>query len=225
MVVFLILWLVKSKEKLPAVKISIAISASIVIMMYQINYRDSGLVDSGMDLSAISGHELNRELAFISSHYGETSDFIETNNVLTSSMFPIIDTFVIFATNPIPRLIWNDKPIDNSFPQYNSLRTGLTGFEGSSNITPTIPGRYYMKYGIIGVIEAGVLIGFLWFWSNIYIRKHLNSHILVLLVPVFSSSLLFIVTRDLSAGRVYPLLFLVLFLYLNRIKIKKGKGC
>tara|TARA_Y200000002_G_C22681945_1_gene664459 strand:- start:1689 stop:3098 length:1410 start_codon:yes stop_codon:yes gene_type:complete len=220
-ITLMILWHVKSKKRFPIFRFTIFSLLGLFILLYQINYRDDGFVDDEMNMSALTGYELNRELAFIVSHYGENEDFISTQNIISSSIFPLIDTFILFVTNPIPRAVWSNKPIDESFAPYNTLRTGLTGFEGTSNITPTIPGRYYMKYGVIGVMQAGILIGILWFWANIYILKYSSSGLLKLLIPVFAVSLLFICTRDFTAGRIYPLLFLILFVYLNKIRITK----
>lgn len=220
-VTLFIYWIVRRPSKsFPLFKISLFSTFVLSLLAFQINYRDTGTLEDGFEKSVFVGTELNRELAFIASHYGEQNDFISSNKLITSVLMPMPDTFLLFVTNPIPRILWEDKPVDKSFGAYNYLRLGSTGFETGSNITPTIPGRYYMKYGLLGVIEAGLLIGFLWGWANLYIRNYSTAPTLLFLIPIFSSALLFAATRDLSAGRIYPLLFLLLFFYLNRVAWK-----
>lgn len=215
-----IIFFIKYK-KIISIKKLIAIGGIIVfILTLQINLRDNVELSSNkISRTAFHGASLNRELAFIAKNYGETYDFISADTIIEKLLLPWIDTFVLFITNPIPRKFWESKPIDASFGAYNELRLGATGFGQGSNITPTVPGRYYMKYGIIGVIEIAIIVGFLWAWANIYIIKYQNRSFILLLIPVFSSVILFIATRDFAPGRYYPLLYLILFYYLNKLKV------
>ena len=77
-----------------------------------------------------------------------------------------------------------------------------------------------MKYGMLGVIQVGILMGVLWNIANSYISRYQKSNSLNILIPIFLLSLLFVSIRDFTAGRFYPFLFIVLFFYLNRIKLK-----
>lgn len=215
-----ILWYLKRTKPLTGFVIPFLAVITSIILIFQINFRSSGNLDDGFSRSIAVGSELNRELAFIASHYGEKEEFIVSNDIISSTILPIYDTIILLITNPIPRILWKEKPIDESYAPYNYLRVGSSGFEQDTNITPTVPGRFYMKYGLIGVMEAGILVGFLWSWTNIYIRKYKKEPILLLTIPVFCSCLLFAATRELSAGRIYPLLFLLLFYYLNRVTLK-----
>lgn len=216
-----IFWYLRRKVKtIPVSKIFLILFLIFAAMTYQINTRDSGNF-TNTDKSGMTGFDLNRELTFIVRNYGLNNEYLSANNIIEQITLPIIETVYLFVTNPIPRILWKDKPIDESFAPYNKLRTGKTGFESGSNITPTIQGRYYMKYGLVGVIEIGIFIGILWTIANNLIRENLSMSKLKLIIPIAFAATLFSTTRDFAPGKFYPFLFIYLFYILNNIKVRK----
>ena len=217
--------LVRQRNKFGILTMPVLVSAAILIISFQINYRDYGKLSEGLfQRSPFAGFALNREIAFIIDNYGEKIDFINDNNFFIRALSPIPDTFILFITNPIPRKIWPNKPIDPSFGPYNKLRTGNTGFGTGSNITPTIPGRFYMNYGLVGVAQAGVVFGVLWGFANRLIVLSLIGDSSLLLIGALFSSVLFTSLRDLAPGKFYPLLFLLLFIYLSKFRYFKNRS-
>jgi len=184
----------------------------ILVLSYQINSREFNQNDSR---SALDGSSLNRELAFISEHYDEKIRFTDSDNLFESVIYPIPETLILLITNPIPRIFWKNKPFDESFGDYNMLRLGTNGYSTGSNITPTIPGRYYLKYGLIGVLEIGLLIGFLWSYISNKIFLSLNKKGLLLLIPITLSVTFFVSARDYAPGKFYPVLFIYIFHKIN----------
>ena len=196
----------------PIKKILLFLVFIISILFYQINSREFNQNDSR---SALDGSSLNKELAFISENYDEKVRFTDSDNIFKSILYPIPETLILLITNPIPRILWKNKPFDKSFGDYNQLRLGTTGYLTGSNITPTIPGRYYLKYGLIGVLEIGLLIGFLWSYINNKIYLNLNQKGLLLLIPISLSITFFVSARDYAPGKFYPVLFIYIFHKIN----------
>lgn len=202
---------------LPIVQVLIAGIVMYNILSFQINSREGSSIENR---SSLTGYNLNKELAFIAANYGESRKFVDSDNEFESSILPIFETVVLFASNPIPRLVWNNKPFDKSFGDYNYLRLGSTGYEQGSNITPTVPGRYYMKYGLIGVFQIGFLLGIVWVLSNKMIMIYASGEPLKLLMAIAVSVTLFVCTRDLTAGKFYPVLILFVFSKLNNMLVR-----
>jgi oligosaccharide repeat unit polymerase len=185
--------------------------AVFLLLSYQVNSR----LVSG-DTNPFTGYDLNREVAHIAEHYGEDKELLNGDNILLNVVQPLTDTIVFVISNPIPRIVWNEKPIDPSFAEYNFFRLGHTGLGTGSNITPTIPGRYYLNYGLSGVFVIGFFIGFIWRATNTYINRNFLITGLPLLIPIVLSVTIFLVFRDLAPGRFYPFLWLIIFNFLNK---------
>ena len=190
-----------------------------ILLSIQINFRNVGF-DQALTFqqSAIVGFNLNREVSLIADNYGERRSFIAGDTFYDQVVKPIPETIVLFVSNPVPRTIWADKPIDESFAPYNVLRTGATGFGRTTNITPTIPGRYYMKYGISGIVQIAFIFGILWALINNSLNTS-RTKTSIIFYCIFSL-ILFISIRDLAPGKFYPLLYLLLFQLISAVKIK-----
>jgi oligosaccharide repeat unit polymerase len=207
--------------QMPIKLINVALLAIVVssILAFQINFRDKGnLLEVSLDRSPFQGFSLNREVAFIVENYGEGLDFIR-GATFNRALSPLPDTIIKFVVNPIPRLIWQSKPLDPSFGPHNFLRTGRTGFERGSNITPTAPGRYYILYGNWGVIQIGFIFGILWAFANRLVLSSGQLNPTLLLVGAMWNSIMFISIRDFTPGLFYSLGFLLMFIYISRLML------
>jgi oligosaccharide repeat unit polymerase len=60
-----------------------------------------------------------------------------------------------FAIHLIPRRIWPDKPIPDSWSFYNQSYTVGRGF----NVTPSAIGQFHLNYGVAGVVLIGIWLG------------------------------------------------------------------
>ena len=61
-----------------------------------------------------------------------------------------------FITHWVPRKIWPDKPVMQSWQYYNVLATNNSR---NWNVTPSVIGQYYMNWGIVGVLGIGWWLG------------------------------------------------------------------
>jgi oligosaccharide repeat unit polymerase len=63
-----------------------------------------------------------------------------------------------FLIHWIPRALWPNKPVMESWFFYNDVYTqGSTSF----NVTPSVIGQFHINFGAAGVIYIGILMGFL----------------------------------------------------------------
>lgn len=186
---------------------------TLILMIIQLRYRDQGWQQIGQDYNVSqSGYsnDLCTELAVIVSHYPEQEYFLGGDNIFERTVYPIPKFLYFFVANPIPRILWSGKPESPSWAKYNYLRTGSTAEDQGSTVTATVMGRFYMEYGIPGVIEIGLLMGFLWRLVDKAIINHEWNSFAVLISCMFSYYLLQS-TRDLWPGWLYPVLFLILY--------------
>lgn len=182
----------------------------VLIMATQVQFRAVGWENIGGVSSFRAGgfgFELNRELPFIVRTYQDKP--LACKNALQCLIWPIPQTIWLFVTNPIPRVWWKEKPVDPSFGPYNRERTGFDGFGATSNITPTVMGRSYIKYGLSGVFEVGILLGFLIGCVDKYLIKAENEPfynlIGCMLIIYFMQSI-----RDFVPGWLYPVGLLII---------------
>jgi len=62
--------------------------------------------------------------------------------------------------HPIPRALWHDKPVDPVWAWYNNLVTGENNLQGTT-ISTSITGWFYVRFGFFGVLEGGLLWGWM----------------------------------------------------------------
>lgn len=70
------------------------------------------------------------------------------------------ETLLWFLLHPIPRALWKTKPSDPAMVWYNQVVAGTNGLEGTT-ISQGLAGHWYVRYGLMGVIEGGMLVGWL----------------------------------------------------------------
>jgi hypothetical protein len=63
--------------------------------------------------------------------------------------------------HPIPRALWTTKPVDAAWEWYNLAFTGEQKKAFNTTIAPGAAVGQYMRYGTAGVVEFGILFGWL----------------------------------------------------------------
>jgi hypothetical protein len=90
-----------------------------------------------------------------------------------------------FSWHLIPRQIWPDKPIPESWSTFNAMWTQGHAY----NVTPGIIGQYYMNFAVAGVIYSGVMIATLTKVADslsVRMNPYRNVGVLVLAGMVFA---------------------------------------
>ncbi len=119
------------------------------------------------------------------------------------------DDFIAFVTHPIPRFLWENKPISGILIFYNDrVHTGLLSKHGGNKL-PSHLGQFYMSFGTWGVVLLGMLAGLISAVASGMIRSnHMGICHLGSLVAVWW----FLMSRGVYPGWVYPVLFCWLIL-------------
>ena len=71
------------------------------------------------------------------------------------------ETLWEFVIGPIPRALWHNKPIDKLWSYYNAAYLGTADGTVGTTISHGLVGGWYFKYGMGGVIEGALLVGWL----------------------------------------------------------------
>lgn len=136
---------------------------------------------------------------------------------------PLPEWIYRFGTGWIPRALWNNKP--DSFMQligaspdfrfalfYNEVVTGGQASNdesgnqtGGGTVAWSVVGMGYIPYGISGVIQYGILFGWLCAISE-RVLKRSGGRLMALLFAMGFATYLFRAFRDLTPHDLYPLL-------------------
>ena len=125
--------------------------------------RDTGF--SGIDLGQVDVTKLKGNHMFSEGLYGYEAipgekGFFFDRFPGETLIQPIPQTIYQFIIQPIPRAIWTSKPIDPAWLWYNYIVTGNDGASEGANITEGMVGHWYIRYGLSGIIQGGLLVGF-----------------------------------------------------------------
>ena len=119
---------------------------SVMAQFRQTGYQDLNNEDSiSLDLSGIN---LNNEFVYVVENFSRP---VNQRSFVNCLIYPIPEQFWKFLVNPIPRIIYKNKYVDPSFAEFNLKRIGYSGQNETFNITPTIFGRFFLLYGIVGL--------------------------------------------------------------------------
>lgn len=74
---------------------------------------------------------------------------------------PIPDAIADFFITPIPRALWRSKPVDPVWEWYNAIYNNTSEGREGTTIAQGLVGHWYFRYGLWGVLEGGLLVGWL----------------------------------------------------------------
>jgi len=125
---------------------------------------------------------------------------------------PIPELFLEFVIGPIPRALWAGKPTGEggAGQWYNRLTGNLDGMRGGT-VTPNIAGSGYINYGIAGVIQYGLLFGWLCGVTERALRRA-EGRTLGLFVVLGVGTYLFRAYRAWYFQDLYPIIYGVILL-------------
>ena len=141
---------------------------SVVIFQTQIRFRNQGFEHvslSSISLSTVEGNEMFTSSLTGFMYVPEQHNFFYDSFPGETIIRPI-PNFVIWALiAPMPRAIWTSKPVDPSWKWYNAISTGRSTVGGGTTegttISEGIVGYWYFRFGVAGVIEGGLFMGWL----------------------------------------------------------------
>jgi hypothetical protein len=141
---------------------------AICIVQIEYRYRNSGYekIDFGdVSYTQLEGNHMFSEgllgFVFIPQRHKYFYDDFPGETIL----LPIPDFLYYFILHPIPRALWWNKPIDPVNSWYNDVYMGGSGDTGGKvegvTITKGLAGSWFFRFGVAGLIEGGLLYGWL----------------------------------------------------------------
>jgi len=113
------------------------------------------------------------------------------------------NTIYKFVIGPIPRALWHGKPIDQLNVWYSDIVTGNTDGAAGTTISSGLVGYWYFRYGLAGIIQGGLLMGWLY---GVAERTFQNAR--GRMMPLLFSTLLIVILfqcfRDFWEHHFYP---------------------
>lgn len=116
-----------------------------------------------------------------------------------------------FVIHPIPRAIWTSKPVDEVWAWYSDAVTGEGNVQGTT-IANSLHGWYYLRFGTLGVLEGGLLWGWLMSRGERALQAA-GSRLMVILFSLAFLVWLFRCYRDVSFIELYPIIIGGAFLW------------
>ena len=95
--------------------------------------------------------------------YTETAYAIDAKNK-SSNLDTYESPMWLFITNPVPRVLWPDKPRPEVIWFYSYYRRGVDIWKTGGNALPSVVGQYYIILGSLGVVWGGILFGIIVGW-------------------------------------------------------------
>jgi hypothetical protein len=188
----------------------IIVLGTLVLVQVQATYRNTGFESvqlEDVELTKPKGNHMFSEglLAFY---------MIPDANMYFYNQYPgqglvvaMPNTIYRFILGPIPRALWNSKPIDPAWAWYNRITTGerQENYEGTT-VALGLVGHWFARYGIFGVIQGGIFVGWLMRSAERAIQQNQGRKFALLLSVAFSAWI-FALYRDINFSGLYPIIF------------------
>ena len=134
------------------------------VMQYQAYHRDRGFTGQELkreDLTKLSGNSMFSEGLRGYQRIPDRDGFFYDSMPGEMIVRPMPQTLYEFVIGPIPRALWQSKPVDPVWEWFNMIYLGTRQGREGTTISPGLVGHWYFRYGIFGVIQGALLMGWL----------------------------------------------------------------
>jgi oligosaccharide repeat unit polymerase len=130
-----------------------------------------------------------------------------------------------FLIGPIPRAMWHDKPIDPIGAWYSDTVTGEHNGDEGTTISGGAVGTWYFKFGPWGVVQMGLLYGWMMRAVEESLRKA-DGRPMGILFSLAFGTFMFRGFRDLWWHNLYPVIIggVVMYLFVRTFNTLFGGG-
>jgi hypothetical protein len=188
--------------------------AMLFVVQIQTKFRGSGMSDvkfEEVNFNDIEGNNMFSEGLSGYQLIPDQQPFFSNRWPGEGLIRPIPEFVFWILVHPIPRALWHDKPVDPVWAWYNQVVTGSDNMQGTT-ISKGLVGWWYFRFGIFGVIEGGIVMGWLMVVSERALQNAQGRPIVIMLSLAFSTWL-FRCYRDVGMLELYTLLVGVIFLW------------
>jgi len=196
----------------------VAVILVLFVVQFQGYFRTLGFTSEHADVSRVSLTQLRGSSMFSEGVLGyalipEFEDFYYNRIPGETLIRPIPQTAYWFAVGPVPRALWKTKPIDPVWEWYNLAFTqGRHGISGTT-ISQGLVGYWYFRYGIAGIIQGGLLIGWLMSVAEKSLQTSEGKPIRIL-ISLAIATWLFRIFRGVNFNSLYPIIIGGIALYI-----------
>jgi hypothetical protein len=189
---------------------SIVVAFSLVLVQIQATYRDTGFTDvqlGSVDLVKPQGNHMFSEGLRGFYLIPDVEGFFYNRFPGQGLVFALPNTAWQFLIGPIPRALWTSKPVDQAWAWHNRIATGQAqeNYEGTT-VALGLVGHWYVRYGLFGVIQGGLLVGWLMRSAERGLQQN-GGKSFALLLSVAFSAWIFALYRDINFAGLYPIIF------------------
>ncbi len=198
------------------------------LVQFQGYFRTVGYTSEEADITRISVTQLRGTSMFTEGVLGyalipDYDDFFYNKTPGEMIVRPLPQTLFWFIVGPVPRALWTTKPIDPVWEWYNfSFTQGRHGI-GGTTISQGLVGYWYFRYGLSGVIQGGLLLGWLMLIAERALQTCQGKPIRILMSLAFATWL-FRIFRGVNFNSLYPILIggVVLFVVIHMVNTASG---
>jgi hypothetical protein len=136
---------------------------TLVVVQFQITFRGSGFLAGSVGgiSGRIAGNDMFSEGLTGYRLIPDKFNYFHNAFNIEGAIRPLPDTVFWFFISPMPRALWHSKPIDPAWKWYNEVVTGDPNGSEGTTIATGASGHWFIRYGPFGVIEGGIMIGWL----------------------------------------------------------------
>jgi oligosaccharide repeat unit polymerase len=182
--------------------------AVLFLVQFQGYFRGQGYLEADladMDLLDLQGSSMFSEGLLGYALIPEDSGFFYSRYPGESILRPLPDTITQFVTGPVPRALWHDKPIDPVWAWYNQVVTGSDSGQEGTTISQGLVGHWYYRYGWSGLLQGGLLLGWLLVLAERGLQ-HAGGKPMAILLSLVLATWLFRCFRGINFHNLYPVL-------------------
>ncbi len=186
----------------------------LVLLQIQITYRGTGFENVQLDQvkTSIEGNAMFSEGLPGMNIIPEQRPFFYNSIPGQGAIVAIPELAWRFLYGPIPRALWPGKPIDPMWRWYNAVVTNRSEEElEGTTISTGLIGDFYFRCGLAGVIEGGLLFGWLCVVGERLLQNS-QGRLLQLITSIGFLVFMFRSFRGMTFINLYPLLIGVTFL-------------
>jgi hypothetical protein len=167
-----------------------------------------------LDLTKSQGNTMFSEGLKAYAQVGETLPYFYSQDFPgEGAILAVPHTVFDFVIGFIPRALWPNKPVDALWAWYNREYTGAgNGVEGTT-IAHGLVGSWYFKYGLAGMIEGALLVGWLMGTSERALQ-HSKGEPIGILMSLGVAVWIFRTYRDFIFIDLYGLILGLITLYI-----------
>jgi hypothetical protein len=190
----------------------LAVFAVLIVVKIQGQFRNTGLQTASLEQVQLFVSDGNSMFSAGLLGYQSFPDpFPHPSDNFSGAAYvrPIPDEALRFAIGWIPRVLWNSKPgISSTGQWYNKMLTGGAATDEDTHggtVSASISGGAYIYFGWPGVVEMGLLFGWMCRCVEVCLRASLHRP-MGLMFSLGLAAYMFRSYRDLTPHNFYPLM-------------------